>query len=116
MFGPPAEGSTAKRPFGTAFVNGFDFDIEAAATNIATFAKRLRSHMNEQTGKTFYLSAAPECTWPIAWTKDLFDQVPLDMVFVQFYNQGCNGKSHFVFALIALLSIPVLSGTRLTCQ
>jgi chitinase len=42
MFGPVQSGSSALRPFGSAVLDGFDFDFEANVQNMATFANELR--------------------------------------------------------------------------
>ena len=62
-FGPQQSGSSALRPFGSASVDGFDFDFEAGVNNVAPFANQLRSLMNAS-GRKFYLSAAPQCPYP----------------------------------------------------
>jgi chitinase len=117
MFGPPQSSSlfaglyldgyhptmnqaSALRPFGQASVDGFDFDIEASAQNMASFANELRTLMNDYTkhsgnqqGRPFYLTAAPQCGFPDLYMKDVIDNVYLDMVFVQFYNNWCRINS-----------------------
>jgi chitinase len=119
MFGPPQSPSLfsdlhsdgyrpftdeaiALRPFGRASIDGFDFDIEGSAQNMASFANELRTlmddyteHSGTQKGRPFYLTAAPQCGFPDLYMKDLIDNVYLDMVFVQFYNNWC-GVNSFV--------------------
>ncbi|KAI1762776.1 glycoside hydrolase family 18 protein [Hypoxylon sp. FL1150] len=93
MFGP-ANGTTnsSTRPFGDAVVDGFDLDIEAPLPNMTPFAARLRQHLdtaNAGGGKTFYLSAAPQCPYPDQNNKDIMlgnNAVSFDFVMVQFYN------------------------------
>ncbi|KAF2188073.1 glycoside hydrolase family 18 protein [Zopfia rhizophila CBS 207.26] len=94
MFGPAQSGSSALRPFGNAVVDGFDFDFEANVSNMAVFANQLRSLMNSLTSKKFYLSAAPQCPFPDWYNKDIIDNVPLDFLNVQFYNNGCGASSY----------------------
>jgi chitinase len=94
-FGPVQSGSNALRPFGNSVIDGFDFDFESGVSNMAAFANQLRSLMNSAGGKKYYLSAAPQCPFPDAYNKDIIDNVPLDWVNVQFYNNGC-GASSFV--------------------
>jgi chitinase len=91
QFGPVQSGSTALRPFGTAVLDGFDFDFEANVQNMATFANRMRALMNGAGGKKYYLSAAPQCPYPDYYNKD---NAPLDWVNVQFYNNGCGASSY----------------------
>lgn len=62
-FGPVQSGS-ANRPFGTAVIDGFDFDFESGVSNTVPFANQLRSLMNADKSKKYYLSAAPQCPYP----------------------------------------------------
>ncbi|TPX12483.1 uncharacterized protein E0L32_006895 [Thyridium curvatum] len=94
MFGPVQSGSTAKRPFGTAVVDGFDFDFESVTTNMAPFGQRLRTLMDSAGGKKYYLSAAPQCPYPDQADKDMLDgAVYFDFILVQFYNNYCGIQS-----------------------
>lgn len=94
MFGPVQSGSTAPRPFGTAVVNGFDFDFETPVQNMEPFAAQLRSLINAS-GGTYYLSAAPQCPYPDQADTTFIDgQVFFDWVQVQFYNNWC-GVANF---------------------
>jgi chitinase len=94
MFGPKQSNSNVLRPFGTSALDGFDFDFEANASNLATFANQLRTLMNGNTSKKFYLSAAPQCPFPDWYNKDIIDNVPLDFLNVQYYNNGCGASSY----------------------
>lgn len=97
-FGPQQSGSSAKRPFGTSAVDGFDFDFESGVTNMVPFASTLRSLMNSATsssGRTFYLSAAPQCPYPDYADREILNgTVPIDFVGVQFYNNYCGVQSY----------------------
>lgn len=99
MFGPEQAGSTVKRPFGKAVVDGFDFDFESATQNMPPFATQLRSLMNAATtasGKSYFLSAAPQCPYPdLADDAMLNGGVDFDFIQIQFYNNYC-GVSNFV--------------------
>ena len=89
MFGPVQSGSSAKRPFGTAVVDGIDFDFESSTQNMAPFAQRLRTNM-DATGRKFYLSAAPQCVYPDAAQNDMLNgAVYFDFIMIQFYNNWC---------------------------
>ena len=89
MFGPVQSGSSAPRPFGTAVVNGFDFDFESSVQNMEPFAAELRTLMNAA-GGTYYLSAAPQCPYPDQSDESFIDgEVDFDWVQVQFYNNFC---------------------------
>ncbi|PHH63742.1 hypothetical protein CDD81_5507 [Ophiocordyceps australis] len=94
MFGPVQRGSNAPRPFGSAVVDGFDFDFEATTNNLPAFGTRLRSLMDKAGGKRFYLTAAPQCVFPDAAVGSTLDAVPFDFVMIQFYNNWC-GVSNF---------------------
>ena len=99
MFGPVQSGSTVNRPFGDAVVDGFDFDFESSTQNMAPFANELRSLMNQTMdagGKSYYLSAAPQCPYPDVADNDMLDgTVYFDWIQIQFYNNYC-GVNAFV--------------------
>ncbi|KAL7782663.1 chitinase chi18-17 [Trichoderma ceciliae] len=91
MFGPVQSGNSTPRPFGTAVVDGFDFDLEdPIENNMEPFAAELRSLLDANTSKKFYLSAAPQCGYPdIADESFINGQVSFDWLNVQFYNNPC---------------------------
>ncbi|OJD30071.1 glycoside hydrolase family 18 protein [Diplodia corticola] len=103
-FGPPPTNTTnttttTLRPFGAAQVDGFDFDFESTVSNISPFAARLRTLMDTVEagdGRHRLLTAAPQCPYPDA-ADDAFlsgtGAVPMDAVFVQFYNNYCGVQS-----------------------
>ncbi|KAJ5609448.1 Class III chitinase [Penicillium herquei] len=89
-FGPQQDGSKALRPFGNVSLDGFDFDFEASVTHMAPFANELRSLMDQDTSKQYFLTAAPQCPYPDAADKDILNgPVSVDAVWVQFYNNYC---------------------------
>lgn len=95
MFGPQQSGSTVNRPFGTAVVDGFDFDLEAGNQNFVSFGQRLRANMDAASSKKFYLSAAPQCVYPDAAMDAMLNgQVSFDFLNIQFYNNWC-GVNNF---------------------
>ncbi len=94
MFGPVQTGKTVDRPFGSAVVDGFDFDFESSANNLPAFGAKLRSLMDGAGGKKYYLSAAPQCVFPDAAVGAALDAVAFDFVMIQFYNNWC-GVSNF---------------------
>lgn len=96
MFGPVQSGSSTPRPFGTAVVDGFDSDFEDAATsNMEPFAAELKTLMDADSSRKYYLSAAPQCPYPDVSDESFLDgQVPFDWVNVQFYNNTC-AVSHY---------------------
>nr|QDJ94331.1 chitinase chiB6 [Cordyceps cicadae] len=88
MFGPmPSE--KIERPFGSAVVDGFDFDFESAINYLPAFAGKLRHLMDAATEKKFLLSATPQCVNPDVNLGPTLDAVPFDMVQIQFYNNPC---------------------------
>lgn len=95
LFGPNLK--TANRPFGSAVVDGFDFDFESATKNMVPFAQHLRELMDAAPNtKKYYLSAAPQCPFPdLADSEMLAGEVSFDFVMVQFYNNFC-GVQNFV--------------------
>lgn len=89
-FGPQQPGSKALRPFGNVSLDGFDFDFEANVENMAPFANELRSLMDQDDSRQRFLTAAPQCPYPDAADKDILNgPVPIDAVWVQFYNNFC---------------------------
>lgn len=96
MFGPVTSNTSINRPFGSAVVDGFDFDFESTTSNMAPFASQLRSNMDAATDKTYYLSAAPQCVYPDAADNEMLDgAVYFDWISIQFYNNYCEA-SNFV--------------------
>lgn len=91
-------GSSAPRPFGTAVVDGFDFDFEATVSNMVSFGNQLRSLMDAATAagdKKYYLTAAPQCPYPDAADGSMLaGAVSFDIVWVQFYNNYCGVQSY----------------------
>ncbi|TPX32742.1 chitinase [Synchytrium microbalum] len=85
------------RPFGTGVVlDGIDFDIEqGSSSGFALVGSTLRTYMNFDTSKKYYISAAPQCVYPDAWvgpgTGTLLSDptVKIDIVGIQFYNNYC---------------------------
>ncbi|RLV93034.1 Chitinase 2 [Spathaspora sp. JA1] len=91
-------GCDDERPFDDAVVDGFDFDIESGAdTGYAQLAIALREKFAEDSSKSYYLSAAPQCVYPDAYVGELIAEVPLDYIFIQFYNNYCQVKGSFNF-------------------
>lgn len=82
--------AAANRPFGTAVVDGFDFDFESGTQNFVPFASQLRSLMDADKSKKFYLSAAPQCVYPDAAMNDMLNgAISFDWINIQFYNNWC---------------------------
>lgn len=94
MFGPVPSGKQVDRPFGSAVVDGIDFDFESTVSNLPAFGAKLRSLMDGAGGKKFLLSAAPQCPFPDAADGATLDAVAFDFVQIQFYNNYC-GVNNF---------------------
>ncbi|KAK9672541.1 hypothetical protein RND81_12G106900 [Saponaria officinalis] len=78
-------GTSDSRPFGTAVLDGIDFDIEAGTNaNWDVLAKALQGNSTPQ--KKVYLSAAPQCPFPDMHLSNAIDTGVFDFVWVQFYN------------------------------
>jgi hypothetical protein len=85
-YGPGANG---QGPFGTAVIDGFDFDFEVPMSNLPAFTNRLITLKNSPgLKKPFYLTAAPQCQWPDKNLQTVLDSNmgAFDAIFVQFYN------------------------------
>ncbi|KAG6001044.1 hypothetical protein E4U43_001432 [Claviceps pusilla] len=104
MFGPVSENNNnnnnnnnnkVERPFGSAVVDGFDFDFESTTNHLPAFGAKLRSLMDAAAGiKTFYLAAAPQCPFPDDANGAALNAVAFDFLMIQFYNNWC-GVSNF---------------------
>ncbi|KAI0456275.1 putative class III chitinase [Xylaria acuta] len=82
--------AAANRPFGSAVVDGFDFDFESSTQNFVPFAQQLRSLMDADSSKKFYLSAAPQCVYPDAAMNEMLNgAISFDWINIQFYNNWC---------------------------
>ncbi|KAG1346520.1 Acidic endochitinase [Cocos nucifera] len=86
-------GSSSSRPFGSAVLDGIDFDIEqGSADNYDVLAKALSQFRSQ--GKKVYLTAAPQCVYPDQHLDTALQTGLFDYVWVQFYNNaGCDYSS-----------------------
>jgi len=85
MFGPPtSDPPDSGRPFGRSVVDGFDFDFEREVPGMGVFGQELHKLMGGENKRGRLITAAPQC--PIPVQDSMFNQIPLDIVFVQFYN------------------------------
>ncbi len=97
MFGPIQRSSSVNRPFGSAVIDGFDLNLESPASNMPTFAARLRANIDAANAigpKVYYLSVTPQCPFPDVYTNDILVSTALDFVMVQFYNNVCGVSSY----------------------
>lgn len=68
----------------------FPDNEDHSTSGYSTFVSSLRTAMNADSSKTYYISAAPQCPRPDA-SIPLDAMQSMDFVFVQFYNNGdCN--------------------------
>ena len=83
------------RPFDSAVVDGFDFDIENNNNvGYAALVTKLRT-LFATGSKQYYISAAPQCPYPDASVGDLLANADVDFAFIQFYNNYCNVEASF---------------------
>ena len=101
--------SSVPRPFGTAFVNGWDFDIESNSGNqyyqymISTLRSNFPSSSTNapflnSTNSQFLITGAPQCPIPEPNMNEIITAAQFDYLWVQFYNNpGCsvNGPINF---------------------
>ncbi|KAG9943618.1 glycoside hydrolase, partial [Aureobasidium melanogenum] len=98
------------RPFGTAVVDGFDFDIESelssapvvdgrALTNYKTngYVKMITTFKNtlypQDSMKPYYISGAPQCIVPDAHFASVVENAWFDFLFIQYYNTAaCSAR------------------------
>lgn len=91
MFHP--DGKAKDKPFGTAEIDGMDFDIENHNDKgLAALVIKLRKLW---TTKTLIMSAVPQCPYPDKNVLNLLKDkdAKIDIAFIQFYNNGCSLKS-----------------------
>jgi chitinase len=104
-YGKKGSGS-APRPFGDAFVNGGDFDLEANSgnDNYQYLIKKLRSNFASDSSNTYYITGAPQCPIPEPNMGTIIKNAQFDKIWVQFYNNnnythpcalGINGDAAF---------------------
>ncbi|KAJ5569155.1 chitinase 2 [Penicillium hetheringtonii] len=88
------------RPFGTTFVNGWDFDIETSG-GIECYQyliNNLRSNFNSDVSNEYYITGAPQCPIPEPNMQQIIANSQFDYLWVQFYNNpscSVNGAINF---------------------
>lgn len=88
-----AGNGTVPRPFGSTFVNGWDFDIESSSGNqyYQYLISKLRSNFASDSSNTYYITGAPQCPIPEPNMETIIDNSQFDYLWVQFYNNpGCS--------------------------
>ncbi|TQV90298.1 class III chitinase [Cordyceps javanica] len=87
MFGPvPLD--NIYRPFGSAVVDGFDFDFESPINDLPAFAGKLRHLMDIVTDRKFLLSVAPQ-----------FSSIIHNPCGIDKAQEGAPSQPHFNFAV-----------------
>ncbi|KAK0761673.1 hypothetical protein N5P37_005655 [Trichoderma harzianum] len=83
--------STASRPFGKTFVDGFDFDIEQSDGNqyYQYIISSLRSNFAKDPLNKYYITGAPQCFLPEPNMGTIIQQSQFDYLWIQFYNNPC---------------------------
>ncbi|GJN18003.1 hypothetical protein PR202_gb05114 [Eleusine coracana subsp. coracana] len=82
-------GTSRSRPFGSAVLDGIDFDIQTGSDSIYfdRLAKNLASlYQGAKDGRTYLLTAAPQCPFPDASIDTALRTGLFDHMWVQFYN------------------------------
>ncbi|KAI1312341.1 putative endochitinase CHI2 [Xylaria venustula] len=82
--------SSVQRPFGDAFVNGFDFDLELNNGNeyYADMISALRAGFKEDSSNTYYITGAPQCPIPEPNMGVVIENSQFDYLWPQFYNNN----------------------------
>ncbi|EED13592.1 class III chitinase ChiA2 [Talaromyces stipitatus ATCC 10500] len=85
-----SSGGSIPRPFGSTFVNGWDFDIEANSGNqyYQYMISKLRSNFASDSSNTYYITGAPQCPIPEPNMGEIIQNAQFDYLWVQFYNNG----------------------------
>jgi chitinase len=80
-------GSSRSRPFGTAVLDGIDFDIELGSrAHYDDLARYLKGYSNRKGEKKVFITAAPQCPFPDRMLGEALRTGLFDRVHVQFYN------------------------------
>jgi chitinase len=85
--------SSIPRPFGSSFVNGWDFDIESNSGNqyYPAMIAQLRSNFASDPSHEYYITGAPQCPIPEPNMNVIITNATFDYLWVQFYNNpGCS--------------------------
>jgi chitinase len=76
------------RPFGSTFVNGWDFDLEASGGSeyYQYLIRKLRSNFASDSSNTYLITGAPQCPIPEPNMQKGITTSQFDYLWVQFYN------------------------------
>lgn len=78
-------GQSATRPFGTAVLDGIDFDIDLGSNQYYSDLARFLADYSKQ-GTKVYLSATPRCTFPDSYMGTAISTGLFDFIWIKFYN------------------------------
>ncbi|KAI0392133.1 putative endochitinase CHI2 [Xylariaceae sp. FL0594] len=89
-YGNSGRVTSVARPFGSAFVNGFDFDLERNAGNefYADMIKALRANFQTDPTTKYYITGAPQCPIPEPNMGIVVESSQFDYLWPQFYNNN----------------------------
>ena len=87
-YGNTAGSNNVPRPFGTNFVDGWDFDIESNAGNqyYQYMISALRSNFASDPNNTYRITGAPQCPIPEPNMGEIIAHAQFDYLWIQFYN------------------------------
>ncbi|KAF4627473.1 hypothetical protein G7Y89_g10682 [Cudoniella acicularis] len=82
----------------TIDIDGFDFDIEHASTDLSAgyiaCINRLRANFASNPAKTYLITGAPQCPLPEPNMGAMIQAAQFDILWVQFYNNpSCSARS-----------------------
>jgi chitinase len=82
--------TSVQRPFGSVFVNGFDFDIEVndGSQYYPYMISTLRSNFASDPSNSYYITGAPQCPIPEPNMGIIIGNATFDYLWVQFYNNN----------------------------
>ena len=86
-----APNGNVPRPFGSTFVNGWDFDIESNSGNqyYQYMISKLRSNFASDSANTYYITGAPQCPIPEPNMGEIVTTSQFDYLWVQFCMFTC---------------------------
>ncbi|KAI1818376.1 putative endochitinase CHI2 [Poronia punctata] len=89
-YGNSGTSRSVPRPFGSTFVNGFDFDLELNRGNqfYADMISTLRQNFQSDPGNKYYITGAPQCPIPEPNMGVVVENSKFDYLWPQFYNNN----------------------------
>lgn len=103
--------SCVPRPFGSTFVNGWGFDIEAARGNqyYQHLIRTLRSNFVSDSSNMYYITGSPQCPIPEPNMQQIITSSQFDYLWVPFYNNpscSVNGPINYDVWVSAIAGTP----------